>query len=148
MGSEKAFPASILKVWEPTTLTVGFLSWMSFWTVFTIRYVFSVRWAKLTGTLTVLSGLMATSWCLDNSMSGTFLHTSMQQGRERAEDISGGQWAEPRTLRSAGYGTIDFEGLSLATPFPDAESNADQTQNNKYKRDCYNHTPPLSVNTC
>lgn len=34
-------------------------------------------------------------------------HTPLRQGLERAEQFGGGQWAEPRALRSAGAGSLD-----------------------------------------
>lgn len=41
---------------------------------------------------------------------------SLALGLERAELVGGGQWAEPRALRSAGVGSLDVAGRSLA-PF-------------------------------
>ncbi len=41
-------------------------------------------------------------------------HCLLRQGRERAELVGGGQWAEPRALRCAGvgwHGTFSEEGL-------------------------------------
>jgi hypothetical protein len=40
-------------------------------------------------------------------------HCSLRQGLERAELVGGGQWAEPRALRSAGVGSHDVAGRSL-----------------------------------
>ncbi len=41
-------------------------------------------------------------------------HTSLRQRREIAELVGGGQWAEPRALRSAGVGSHDVAGHRTA----------------------------------
>lgn len=40
-------------------------------------------------------------------------HCALRQGREGGELFGGGQWAEPRGLRSAGVGSQDVAGRSL-----------------------------------
>ena len=41
-------------------------------------------------------------------------HTPLRQGRERAEHFGGGQWAEPRALRSSGVGAVNVADRSVA----------------------------------